>query len=187
MISADAISDLVLLLACVVAAWHCGRRRPGLVAALTSIALAAAVGVARFSAVDAATGPHAFFSLIATVAAVPLLAAVLYWPNGLLATHPRAAALWLIFTGAFGVVLIAATNWHWYAELVPAVSLLLLLAAIWRQPSRLRWAGVALLMAGFLVHATQGSVAGFSAVQGLHYAMAAGLPLLVWRVPAERH
>lgn len=186
MMTADAFSDLVLLTVCVVAAWRCGWQRPGLAAALLAIAVAAACGVARFNGIEAAVGPHDFFSLLATVAAVPLLALSLYWPTGLLARHPRAAALWLIFAGAFGLLLVSALHWQWVAQAVPAMALLLLMVAVWRQPSIARGAGLLLLLAGFVIQATQWSYGAFTASQGLHYLMAAGLPLLVlpWRQTA---
>ncbi|NQD37162.1 hypothetical protein HPT27_09000 [Permianibacter sp. IMCC34836] len=183
--NADAISDLLLALSCLLIGWRAwsapaGQAQPGIALAVASIGVAAALGVLSFSGVAAAVGPHDFFSLIATVAGVPLLAASFYWPQSLAARHPRAAALSLIFGGGVGLVMVSVLNLPLWSQLLPAVAIVLIVLTAWRRRARPFWLGTALLIAAFAVLSARLSFAGISSEQGLHVLMSAGLLLLTW-------
>lgn len=183
--NADAISDLLLALICLLIVWRtwiapAGISQPGVALAVASIGVAAALGVLSYSGIVAAIGPHDFFSLIATVAGVPLLAASLYWPHSLAAKHPRAAALSLIFGGCLGVVAVSALNLQWWSQLVPGIAIALIVLTAWRQRTLQFWLGTLLLIAAFVVLSARLSIVGASSEQGLHVLMSAGLLLLTW-------
>jgi hypothetical protein len=193
LINADACSDLVLALVCLALAWRQWSVARGVSIALLSIALAALWGVLRYSGVMFAVGPHYFFSLLAGAAGLPLLAAALYWPRGLLARHGRAIALWLIFAGAVGILASLSSLTVWWGQAAPALALLVLGALAIRQRSVRLGGAVMLLLLAFLALVLPNLPATVSRVQVLHYLMSLGLLLLVWpqthtyRAPVPSH
>jgi hypothetical protein len=118
---------------------------------------------------------HDFFSLIATIAGVPLLAASLLWPSSLVATQWRAAWLFIVVLGALGVLFVVALAQLWWQQLIPALALLGLITFAWRQRDLLTWLAVFFLSSAFLVSALQWQAGLFSSVQLLHYLMSLGL------------
>ncbi len=180
---ANAISDAVLVLVCVLLSWRLWPGQAGIRWALASMAAAAVLGTLKFAGVGVLAGPHAFFSMVATVGAVPLLAASFYWPDGLVATHPRAAALMLIVTAAIAVLLVAvsglpASVTDALLSVPAAVALLQIGVAVTRRGSRGQQAGALLLLLAFACTLLPVAQWPHVSVQGLHYFLAAGLWLL---------
>lgn len=179
----NAISDAVLVLVCLLLSWRLWPAQAGIRWALAALALAAVLGTLKFAGVMSLAGPHAFFSLVATVGAVPLLAASIYWPDSLVANHPRAAALMLIVAAAFGVLLTTVIGLPdaltaMLVSVPAALALALIIIAVLKRGTRIQQFGALLLVLAFactLLPATQWP---HLSVQGLHYLLAAGLWLL---------
>lgn len=174
-----AVSDLVLALVCAFVAWRAARERPGIALACGTIGAAAFVGVMRFSGLEAATGAHKFLSLIGGVAALPLLAASLAWPDAKAATNIRDASLALLVCSAVGIALVAGAGFAIWGQAVPAASVVAMLVCAVRERADGRVLGAAALLVTFyLVSANRTQIAGFAPIEVLHYGMAAGLLLL---------
>ena len=176
--TADAFSDLVLTLACLGLGFLLRQRNRAISLALLSIAIAAGFGVARFSGVFAANGPHEFFSLMATVAGVPLLAAGLIWRDGVIAQHWRAAVLLAASASALGVLLVVMAAQLWWQQVAPGIAVVGIIIYSWQQRDLLTWLGCLFLLAAFLVSALQWRAGLFSSEQLLHYLMVIGLSKL---------
>ena len=100
--NADALSDLVLLLACTASAWLFGAGRPAWRGGMLLLGLAAAAGVLRYSGVDWALGPHRFMSLLAACVAFLLMLTALRWPEAPLAKRATAVGRFVVLGGGFG-------------------------------------------------------------------------------------
>jgi len=105
MMTPEGATDLVLALTCAALVWRQYRHSAGLGVAWGALGLAASFGVARFGGAPWAVGPHQFTVLVASTAAIPLLAWCLRWPTSLPSQQPRAASLALLFGGAGGVII----------------------------------------------------------------------------------
>lgn len=179
----DALSDLVLVLACGSAATIGWRHRPLHTAALALIGAAAALGVLRYSGLAAAQLPHRWLSLAAACIALPLLAhAHACW----LAGRAESAGRTAVAIVPLGLLAGAAAmgGWPLLSQALPALAGVWILLAMLRLRHWLGAASAALMLAGFatLVLAPPGMhhAAWLSAVQVLHYAMAAGLLGMAW-------
>lgn len=173
--NADALSDLILLLACAASAWHSGGSRPAWRGAMLMLGLAAGAGVLRFSGVEGALGPHRFLSLLAACVAFLLMLAALRWPQAPLARRATAVGRFVVLIGGTGVA-ISQLGFPLWAQVVPGVSAV---AIGWTQLQRRSAVGVAgsvLLLGSFAVAALAGAdtvLAGmFNKTQALHYLLA---------------
>lgn len=183
----EAATDLLLALVCAGLAVMRWRQTPGTAIALGLLGLAAALGVAHFSAMPWAAGPHRFAVLVANNAAVPLLAWCLRWPDSLPAQQPRAACIAIVFGGATGIGLVGLLGIKIWALLCLVLAAALLLAAAWERP---RWslrAGVALLLAAGVVQSAAIAPAGLSTATILHLLLALGLASAVGGDARPRH
>lgn len=178
----DALSDLVLALACIWLVQREWTARPAVALALLCVGAAALLGVARFSGVNEALGPHAFLSMIGATAGLPLLAVALRWPGGITAMRRAGAARFLLVGAALAVVM-AAAGFALWQQLAPGLAGAVILWAACTPPRALAVAGALALLAGFAVTAAGWTVAEFSSTQGLHYLMALAFALLVYAPP----
>lgn len=185
----DAFSDLVLLLVCAGMAWRNRGTRPAVAVALALIGFAAFLGVLRFSGVPLVLGPHRFASLLAACAAFPLLASALRWPDAPLATRPTAVGRFVLVWGGVGVALTLSGLGLW-SQVVPGVSALLIAWTVVQRRDNWGRAGALLLVGSFVVAATGKPdtvyLGLFNSTQALHYLLAGGLGLLVWRLSPYR-
>ena len=184
--SADALSDLILLLVCAAGAWVQWRNRPALAVALGLVGLAAFFGVMRFSAVPGTLGPHRFASLLAAVAAFPLLAAALRWPDGPLATRFTAVGRFVITVGGVGILL-TMMGVDWWQMAVPGLAVLVIAWTMIQARGALGVAGVLVLIASFAIAATGKPdtlyLGVFNPTQAMHYTLATALALLALQGP----
>lgn len=188
----DSFSDLVLFAVCSCLALRYlafTRDRAGIGIACLLIAIAAFLGVIRFSDWNPLNkqtrGPHEFASMIAAVGAFPVLAFSLAFPDSPIARRVS-GAWWLAFVvGGFGfaVWLLAFKPW---GQIAPALSGFWMVASVataYRGTSR--WLGIGGLVLLFtslavtvLIDASSLLLGIFSPTQLLHYFLAAGLLLL---------
>ena len=173
-----AVSDFALALACIFIAIRSAKARPGMALACAAIAVAALVGVARFSGFGEATGAHKFLSLIGSAAALPLLAAAIAWPGSKAAKAWRHASLALLVGSALGIAIVAGAGFALWAQIVPAASALVILGGTIRTRALRPIAGAIVLVATFGVVAANLSAAGFAPLEILHYGMTASLLLV---------
>lgn len=186
----NALSDALLVVVCGLLIHRHRSRWPGAVVALGLIALAASLGVLRFSGVDALVGPHKFASLLSACAALPLLAYALRWPDDPIIGHWAGAGSFVLIVGGLGVAAVSL-GLKLAGVVLPALAGLALLwtALQAREPGRLgRTLGAVLLLASFAVAAPgalETPVIGIvNRLQLLHLLMAAALLLMLWRRPA---
>jgi hypothetical protein len=182
-LNGNAVSDLVLALAC---AWICLRtleRAPGIAVAVLLIGLSAVLGVLRFSGAGILDGPHRFASLVSAVGAFPLLAYALGWPDDTIATRASASVRFVVLVGAIGVAATVLGVEIW-SKVAPATAALVILVNMLRRFSALGLMGALLLAASFAVAAvgTPDTVyfGLLNRVQLLHYLLAAALLALTW-------
>lgn len=182
--NADAVSDLLLAITCVALAVNYWRTQPGFAQAAAIVGLAASFGVLRFSGLEAAIGPHRFFSLFAACAAFPLLAVAVCWPGDQIAKRPAAAARFVLLAGAIGLS-VSLGGFVWWQQALPVLAVFGMLCAVCLSPDPSRIAGV-LALAGSLAMAALGqpSIADlgpFTTLQLMHCLMAVGLLFLSWK------
>ncbi|MDT8991156.1 hypothetical protein RQP54_09795 [Curvibacter sp. APW13] len=173
--NADALSDLVLLLACVGSWWYAGVERPAWRGAMVLLGLAAACGVLRFSGLEWALGPHRFASLLAACVAFLLTLAALRWPQGQLARRSSAVGRFVVLVGGVGVALSQILTPLW-SQVIPGVSALLVAWTMWQMRSVMGMVFGAVLLASFAVAALMPAdalLAGlFNRTQAFHYLLA---------------
>ena len=176
--NADAISDLALLVVCALLMVRSARVRPGFAFACAVIGCTALLGVLRFSGFAAAHGPHRFFTLLASGAALPLVADTVLWPNGEPARTRRGAALFLFVTGLVAIVLVVGLKLTLWLQIVPAVAALGILYGSLQNRRPTVIAGALILVASFGMLAAGVMIKPLTPVQLLHYALAATLLLI---------
>ena len=186
--SADAVSDLVLLLACAASAWWAGAGRAGWRGAMLLLGVAAGMGVFRYSGLEWALGPHRFFSLLAACVAFWLMAAALRWPQEPLASQATAVGRFVVLLGGLGIAA-SQVGASWWAQVVPGLSALVLAWTMLQQRSTLGLLGSGALVASFAVAALaapDAQILGvFNKTQALHYLLALAV-LALGKVPAGR-
>ncbi len=169
-------SDLVLALVCgwLVAARMA--RQPGLGLAALLIGLAAVLGVLRFGGFDLVTGPHRFASMLSAVAAFPLLAWVLRWPDDPIAVRFAGAARAVLLLGGIGVTatLTGVSGW---GPAVSVVSAVMIMVTMVEQRNPVGIIGAVVLIVA-LAAAAAGKAALFDSTVVLHLGLAAALALL---------
>lgn len=184
----DALSDLVLLLAC---AWIYSRSihtRPAVAVAILLIGMAAMLGVFRFGGLDSLLGPHRFMSLLAACSAFPLLAYALRWPEDPTTQRLAGAGRFVVIIGGLGVAITAVAGRSW-SQLVPVACSVLIVGVILRARSGIGVLGLLALFASFGVAGAMPAdilLAGVvSRVQLMHYLLAMAL-LALTAVPPLR-
>jgi hypothetical protein len=171
-----AASDLVLALVC---GWLVVTRmakHPGLGLAALLIGLAATLGVVRFSGLEMLAGPHRFASLVSAVAAFPLLAWVLRWPDDPVATSFAGASRVALFAGGIGIAVTVFGNAGWSPGVALASAVLIAVTMVQRR-SLGGMAGAAAMIIGMGAAAARAMVP-FDATVVLHLGLAAALVLL---------
>jgi hypothetical protein len=171
-----AASDLVLALVCGWLVVMRMARQPGLGLAALLIGLAATLGVLRFSGVDVLGGPHRFASLLSAVAAFPLLAWVLRWPDDPVATGLAGAARAVLFAGGIGIAVTVFGVASWSPGVALASAGLIAVTMVQRR-SVIGMAGAAAMIIGMGAAAAR-SLLPFDATVVLHLGLAAALMLL---------
>jgi hypothetical protein len=139
-------------------------------------AAAALLGVLRFSGIYPLPTWHQFASMLGAMAAFPLLAVAIIWPDALVTRSTRFAWIFMCAMAVLGVLIVGAGQKRVVADglavlSVVAIVLTLARAGLWRGAL----AG-ALMLAGLVLFAAKVSVAGVL-VPGdlLHIGMALGL------------
>jgi len=139
-------------------------------------AAAALLGVLRFSGIYPLPTWHQFASMLGAMAAFPLLAVAVLWPDALVTRSTRFAWIFMCAMAVLGVLIVGAGQKRVVADglavlSVIAIVLTLARAGLWRGAL----AG-ALMLAGLVLFAAKVSVAGVL-VPGdlLHIGMALGL------------
>ncbi len=177
--SGDALADLLLAAVCAYLFFANLGRRPGIALACATLGLAAAFGVAFYLGAAPASGPHRFFSLMSSCAALPLLADAVAWPDGEPARTQRGAALYL-FTGTLlAVFLVVVLGIRPWAKLAPALAAGLLVCGTLRARRLLPLLGAGLLLFTFALMASGAARRPLDPTQVLHYGLAAALLLIV--------
>lgn len=177
MMTPEGATDLVLALTCAILAWRKYPQSAGLGVAVGAVGVAAGLGVARFGGAAWAVGPHQFMVLVASNAAIPLLAWCLRWPDSLPSQQPRAASLALLFGGAGGVILVGLLGHKVWGLLCLLFAVYLLVSAAWQRRQPAFALGTCFLLGTGVVQATQPSVAGLPPVAVLHLLLTAGIAL----------
>ena len=187
----DSFSEIILALVCVwifVQAFKVPNTHAGIGLAALLIGIAAVLGIVKFSSFTEASlivsGAHKFASLVASVAAFPILAYSLANPSQPFAMR-LAGAWWLTFIcGGFGVAIVVLGFKPW-AQIVPALCALwigytVLFTAQGRSTKRiLGFVALLLSFAATLLIKPEMQLLGFlSKTQLLHYFLAIALFLL---------
>lgn len=186
--NADAVSDLVLLLACAASAKWVGSGRAAWRGAMLLLGLAAGMGVLRYSGLEWALGPHRFFSLLAACVAFWLMVVALRWPQEPLARQATAVGRFVVLLVGLGIAA-SQIGAGWWAQVVPGLSALVLAWTLLQQRSTLGLLGIAALVASFSVAALAAAdsqlLGLFNKTQALHYLLALAV-LALGQVPPGR-
>ena len=177
--SGDALSDLVLASVCALLFLIHLQKRPGIAFACAVLGITAAFGVMSYLGVAAAVGPHRFLVLMTSCVGLPLFADSVTFPTGEPARARRGAGLFLFMGTLLAVLLVIVLHLDFLLQLVPALSVLVLLIATLRDRRPLPILGAALLAATFFVLARKIALSPLTSAQVLHYGMAASVPLIV--------
>lgn len=176
--NADALSDLVLMVACIGSGLYVGVERPAWRGAMVLLGLAAALGVLRFSGLEWALGPHRFASLLAACTAFLLMLAALRWPQGPLARRAAAVGRFVVLVGGVGIAVSQMLTPLW-SQVIPGVSALLVMWTLWQMRSVTGLVFGAALLASFAVAAlmpADGLLGGVvNRTQAFHYLLAVAL------------
>jgi hypothetical protein len=176
----DVFSELVLVAACLFLFWQNLHRRgrPGMAFACAGIALTAALGAVRYAGFAQAAGPHRFFVILATCAALPLLADAVAFPDGEPARTRRGAGLFLFVASLVAVVVVVALKFEAWTQLVPGLSTVFILAFALRTRRVQVFIGALVLAGTFALMASGAPLKPFNPPQVLHYGMALALLLM---------
>ena len=163
---------------CLVTLWLATRSQSpvALRLACTLFAAAAVLGVLRFSGIYPLVGWHQFASMLGAMAALPLLAVCVLWPDSLVTRNTRFAWIFMGAMAVLGVIIVGAGQKRVVADAVAVLSVVAMLVTLARAH---QWRGAlfaALLLAGLLLFAAKVAV-GDMLVPGdlLHIGMALGL------------
>jgi len=155
------------------------RRRQSPVALRLACALfatAAVLGVLRFSGAYPLPTWHQFASMLGAMAAFPLLAVAVLWPDALVTRNTRFAWIFMCAMAVLGVLIVGAGQKRVVADGLAVLSVIAIVVTLARAGL---WRGAlagALMLAGLVLFAAKVSVAGVL-VPGdlLHIGMALGL------------
>ncbi|MEI7514378.1 MAG: hypothetical protein WCK81_03230 [Betaproteobacteria bacterium] len=173
--SSLALTDALLAL---VALWLASRAQApvALRLACALFATASVLGVLRFSGVYPLPSWHQFASMLGAVAAFPLLAVAIVWPDALVTRSQRFAWIFLCLMAVLGVIVVGAGQKRLLADALALLSVLTILLTLLRQR---QWRGAlasAVMLLGLALFASKVG-AGDVLVPGdlLHIGMALGL------------
>lgn len=163
---------------CLVSLWLASRAQSPVAVRLACalFAVAAGLGVLRFSGIYPLPNWHQFASMLGAMAAFPLLAVAIVWPDALVTRSTRFAWIFMCVMAVLGVLIVGAGQKRVVADglavlSVIAIVLTLARAGLWRGAL----AG-ALMLAGLVSFAAKVSVGGVLAPGDLlHIGMALGL------------
>ena len=174
-VSSLALTDGFL---CVVTLWLASRVQApvALRLACALFAAAALLGVLRFSGVYPLPTWHQFASMLGAMAAFPLLAVAVVWPDSLVTRSTRFAWIFMCVMAVLGVLIVGAGQKRVVADGLAVLSVVAITVALARAGL---WRGAlagGLMLAALLLFAAKVSVAGVL-VPGdlLHIGMALGL------------
>ena len=139
-------------------------------------AAAALLGVLRFSGIYPLPTWHQFASMLGAMAAFPLLAVAIVWPDALVTRSTRFAWIFMCAMAVLGVLIVGAGQKRVVADGLAVLSVISIVVTLARAGL---WRGAlagALILAGLVLFAAKVSVAGVL-VPGdlLHIGMALGL------------
>ena len=163
---------------CLVTLWLVSRTQApvALRLACALFAAAALLGVLRFSGVYPIPAWHQFASMLGAVAAFPLLAVAIVWPDALVTRSTRFAWIFMCVMAVLGVLIVGAGQKRLVADGLALVSVIAMVVTLARAGL---WRGAlsgALMLAGLVLFAAKVAVGGVL-VPGdlLHIGMALGL------------
>jgi hypothetical protein len=173
--SSLAITDGAL---CLVSLWLASRAQSPVALRLAGalFATAAGLGVLRFSGIYPLPSWHQFASMLGAMAAYPLLAVSVLWPDALVTRNTRFAWIFMCVMAVLGVLIVGAGQKRVVADglavlSVVAVLITLARAGIWRGAL-----AATVMLAGLVLFAAKVAV-GEALMPGdlLHLGMALGL------------
>ncbi len=163
---------------CLVSLWLASRAQAPVALRLASalFATAAVLGVLRFSGVYPLPTWHQFASMLGAMAAFPLLAVALVWPDALVTRSTRFAWIFMCVMAVLGVLIVGAGQKRVVADGLAVLSVIAIVVTLARAGL---WRGAlagALMLAGLVLFAAKVAVPGVL-VPGdlLHIGMALGL------------
>jgi len=163
---------------CMVTLWLASRAQSpvALRLACALFATAALLGVLRFSGIYPLPTWHQFASTLGAMAAFPLLAVAVVWPDALVTRNTRFAWIFACFMAVLGVLIVGAGQKRVVADGLAVVSVIAVVFSLARAGL---WRGAlagTLMLAGLVLFAAKVSVGGVL-VPGdlLHIGMALGL------------
>lgn len=172
----NAASDLVLALVCGWVVATRMARQPGLGLAALLIGVAAALGVLRFSGLEALAGAHRFASLVSACAGFPLIAWAVRWPADPIAATGKGASRAALLAGGIGVGATVLGLAAWGQAVALVSGLVIAVTAVQRRDVAMVAGAAALLVA--MGAAAMGKAAPFNTTVVLHLGLAAALVLL---------
>ena len=139
-------------------------------------AAAALLGVLRFSGIYPLPTWHQFASMLGAMAAFPLLAVAIVWPDALVTRSTRFAWIFMCFMAVLGVLIVGAGQKRVVADGLAVLSVISIVVTLARAGL---WRGAlagALMLAGLVLFAAKVAIPGIL-VPGdfLHIGMALGL------------
>jgi uncharacterized membrane protein YfbV (UPF0208 family) len=163
---------------CLVSLWLASRAQApvALRLACALFAAAALLGVLRFSGIYPLPTWHQFASMLGAMAAFPLLAVAIVWPDTLVTRNTRFAWIFMCAMAVLGLLIVGAGQKRVVADGLAVLSVIAIVVTLARAGL---WRGAlsgALMLAGLVLFAAKVSVAGVL-VPGdlLHIGMALGL------------
>ncbi len=139
-------------------------------------AAAALLGVLRFSGIYPLPTWHQFASMLGAMAAFPLLAVAIVWPDALVTRSTRFAWIFMCFMAVLGVLIVGAGQKRVVADGLAVLSVIAIVVTLARAGL---WRGAlagTLMLAGLVLFAAKVAIPGML-VPGdfLHIGMALGL------------
>lgn len=143
------------------------------------LAVAAFLGVLRFSGLYPVPSWHLFFSMLGAASAFPLLAVAIVWPNALATRSTRFAWIFMCVTAVIGVILVGAAQKRLYADALALLCIIAILVTLVRARQWRGALGSSVMLLALVAFALKLSV-GTLLQPGdlLHLGMAFGLLLL---------
>lgn len=174
----DTISEIVLLAVCAFLFLRNLRNRPGVALASAGVGFTAALGALHYLGFAQSAGPHRFFIIISSCAALPLLAEALGFPNGEPARTRRGAGLFLFMASLVAVVLVVGLRFELWAQIAPGLATVFILVMAVRARRLHVVIGALILIATFALMKSGITLKPLNAAQVLHYGLAIGLLLM---------
>lgn len=175
--NAAAFLDGLLALVAFALAVRAGRGLAAVRLGAVLLGMAAALGSLRFSGVLPLPALHQFASALGAGVALPLLAVVVLWPAGEVATQRRYAWIFAITASVACVLIVVVAGFKLWASALALLSAVGMLVVSMRRSQWWAVAAALALLAGF--GAFLGQMRAFDLQPGdyLHIGMAAGLVL----------